>query len=73
MHQVLCAVDSTKNVSASELTFDHIDNGYDFMLLKFLSKFYNFTYSTINGNMQFGSKVNGTWNGVVGLVERGVT
>ena len=47
-----------------------LTTGYDLYLIQTLAAIFNFTYDVVNGNLTWGSYVNGSWNGIVGLVNR---
>lgn len=48
-------------------------NGIDFYYIKLLAQYFNFSYSLIYSNQEFGNKLpNGEWNGVIGKIARNV-
>jgi hypothetical protein len=60
-----------KNDSTNILEF--VD-GIEFYYLNTLCEFFNFTYSIIDENQEYGAKLaNGEWNGIIGRISRNVT
>jgi hypothetical protein len=48
-------------------------DGIEFYYLNTLSEFFNFTYSIIDENQKFGTKLaNGEWNGIIGRISKNV-
>jgi hypothetical protein len=48
-------------------------DGIEFYYLNTLSEFFNFTYSIIDENQIFGTKLaNGEWNGIIGRISKNV-
>ncbi len=59
-----------KNDSTNILEF--VD-GIEFYYLNTLCEFFNFTYSIIDENQEYGAKLaNGEWNGIIGRISRNV-
>jgi hypothetical protein len=59
-----------KNDSTNILEF--VD-GIEFYYLNTLCEFFNFTYSIVDENQEYGAKLaNGEWNGIIGRISRNV-
>ena len=53
--------------------FNQLNSGLDYYLIQFLASHYNYTQDVINGHFKFGTVVNGTLDGICGMVNRSVS
>ena len=53
--------------------FKQLNSGYEYYLIKFLANHYNYTHDVINGQFQFGNAINGSIDGICGMINRSVS
>ena len=53
--------------------FNQLNSGWDVYLIHFLASHFNYTYEVISGQFKFGTVVNGTIDGICGMVNRSVS
>ena len=63
---------ATSSTTSTPTDYNQLTSGTDFYLIQFLASHYNFTYDVIHGNFKFGTILNGTIDGVCGMVNRTV-
>ena len=54
-------------------TFNQLNSGFDYYLIQYLAYHFNYTFDIIHGQFKFGTVVNGTIDGICGMVNRSVS
>ena len=54
------------------VNYNQLNSGLDFYVNQFLASHYNYTYDIIDGHFQYGKLVNGSMDGILGMVNRSV-
>ena len=68
---ISCVSFSTSVPSPTD--FSQLNSGYEYYLIKFLANHFNYTYDVIDAHFGFGTVVNGTIDGICGMVNRSVS